>query len=85
MIQLHAGRSSLPYLATFAAKLGMALYREHIGEPLPLDGAVYSKPFLNAGLSDQSIIGVLSKLSIQGMVASGGWHFGLHPVSLTPA
>ncbi len=41
------------YLAVFAAKMGMALYREYVGVPLPLHGAVFVKYFLNAGLSEQ--------------------------------
>ena len=32
------------YLNVFSAKLAMAMYREHIGEALPLDGAVQTSP-----------------------------------------
>ncbi|TYC65136.1 hypothetical protein FMN63_22160 [Stappia sp. BW2] len=37
-------------LDAFSAKLGMALYREHIGEPLPLNGIVQTIWYTNAGL-----------------------------------
>ena len=40
------------YLAVFSAKIGMALYRNHVGEPLPSSGGVFSRYFLNAGLSE---------------------------------
>lgn len=40
-------------LITFAAKLGMALYREHTGQALPLEGAVFVQPFLNGGISQE--------------------------------
>jgi hypothetical protein len=43
------------YLDVFSAKLGMALYRQHIGERLPTEGAVESIWFLNAGLSQHSL------------------------------
>ena len=39
------------YLTIFSAKLGMALYREHVGIALPLDGGVQIQFFLNAGLA----------------------------------
>lgn len=41
-------------LTTFGAKLGMALYREHVGLALPLAGAVFVQPILNGGLSQQA-------------------------------
>lgn len=42
------------YLAVFGAKMGMALYREYVKEPLPLDGCVHVEYFLNAGLSEEN-------------------------------
>lgn len=42
------------HLDIFSAKLGMALYREHVGEPLPLHGRAYSRWFLNSGLTDET-------------------------------
>jgi hypothetical protein len=41
------------HLATFSAKMAMALYRQHVGVPLPLDGAVYTTHYLNSGLSKE--------------------------------
>jgi hypothetical protein len=35
------------YLTVFAAKMGMALYREHCGAALPLEGGVQTQYFLN--------------------------------------
>ncbi len=53
---IHADRPRLnAYLDVFSAKLGMALYRELVGVSLPLDGAVYSTWFLNAGLGSVPI------------------------------
>lgn len=42
------------HLTVFAAKLGMALYREHVGEALPLNGVVLTQCFLNAGLAQST-------------------------------
>lgn len=42
------------YLVTFGAKLGMALYREHVGEALPMTGSVFVQPILNAGLTREA-------------------------------
>ena len=44
------------------SKLGMALYREHVGEPLPLGGGVYTMWFLNSGLSEETAHGMLGIL-----------------------
>jgi hypothetical protein len=43
------------HLTVFGAKLGMALYREHIGEALPLDGAVWCQFALNAGMTQKDL------------------------------
>lgn len=50
------------YLTVFAAKFGMALYREHVGQPLPLTGGVYTVWFLNAGLAQETGDAILAKL-----------------------
>lgn len=42
------------YLSVFAAKMGMALYRRHIGKPIPLDGIVQTLAILN-GYINQDI------------------------------
>jgi hypothetical protein len=49
-------------LTTFGAKLGMALYREHVGEALPMHGAVLVQPFMNGGLSQDQGDALLSVL-----------------------
>lgn len=38
-------------LCSYGAKLAMALYREHVGIPLPMDGAVWCQFSLNGGMS----------------------------------
>ncbi|WP_407194622.1 hypothetical protein [Bradyrhizobium sp. STM 3566] len=58
-------------LTAFSAKLAMALYREHIGVPLPLDGGVRVAYFLNAGLSQKAGDGMLSKLPLPGTLRQG--------------
>lgn len=52
------------YLQAFAAKLAMALYREHIGEALPLDGYVGTAHFLNAGLAAENAERMLQTLPV---------------------
>ncbi|GGZ45726.1 hypothetical protein [Asticcacaulis endophyticus] len=46
------------YADIFSSKLGMALYREHVGEPLPLNGSVFSSHFFNVGASEEFISAV---------------------------
>lgn len=63
VIQINAGVPALhKYLSVFSAKLGMALYREHVGEALPLDGLVYYQHFLNAGLAPRVARAILNIL-----------------------
>lgn len=59
------------HLSVFAAKLAMALYREHIGEPLPLDGAVYTTHFLNSGLNQAQADAMLGIMPIAGQLQQG--------------
>lgn len=61
------------YLTAFSAKLAMALYREHIGAPLPLDGGVRVAHFLNAGLSQRAGDGMLEKLPLPGTLRQGSF------------
>jgi methylthioribose-1-phosphate isomerase len=49
----------------------MALYREHVGKPLPLDGAVFSMWFLNAGLAQRSAEEMLRFLPDSGTLRQG--------------
>lgn len=59
------------YLDVFAAKLGMALYREHTGRPLALDGGVQTIWYMNGGLSDKTALAHLSILPIDGSLKQG--------------
>lgn len=52
------------YLNVFAAKMGMALYREHAGSALPLDGVVQAHFFLNAGLAQETADTILRVLPV---------------------
>jgi hypothetical protein len=61
------------YLTAFSAKLAMALYREHVGTPLPLDGGVRVAFFLNAGLSKKAGDGMLEKLPLPGTLQQGSF------------
>jgi hypothetical protein len=64
-VEIHADGPLLrSYMAVFASKLGMAFYREHVGQPLPLEGAVYSHWYLNAGLGQDAADAMLRKLPL---------------------
>ena len=65
------GPMTRAYLTVFAAKFGMALYREHVGVALPMDGGVQLKCFLNAGLAQQTGDGILAKLPVLGTLQQG--------------
>lgn len=59
------------YLTVFAAKFGMALYREHVGEALPSQGAVQTNYYLNAGLTQKVADEILSILPTYGSLKQG--------------
>jgi hypothetical protein len=56
------GPLATAYLRTYGAKLGMALFYEHVGQPLPEGGAVHVQPYLNAGLAEAAAHAMLSIL-----------------------
>lgn len=60
--EIHTGPIGQSLLNVFAAKLGMAMYHEHVGEPLPPTGGVHGMWFLNAGLSEKTAEGMLKIL-----------------------
>jgi len=43
------------YLSVYGAKLAMALYREHVGSALPLNGAVWCQFALNGGMTQEHL------------------------------
>lgn len=59
------------YMSVFGGKLGMALFREHIGHALPLNGGVYTMFFLNVGLPDAAVEKALPTLPLQGDLKQG--------------
>ena len=59
------------YLSVFASKVGMALFREHTGKALPLDGVVFSQWFLNAGLPRRAAEVMLNMLPVFGTLKQG--------------
>lgn len=58
-------------LTTFGAKLGMALYRELVGEALPMHGAVFVQPYLNGGLSQAQADSLMSILPNRATLRQG--------------
>jgi hypothetical protein len=72
MVRVHMdGPLTQAYLTVFAAKLGMALYREHVGVALPLHGGVQLQCFLNAGLAQRTGDALLQKLPVFGTNQQG--------------
>ena len=56
VVRVHADGPRLKaHLTIFGAKLAMALYREHVGAPLALDGAIWCQFQLNAGLTQENL------------------------------
>jgi hypothetical protein len=56
VVRVHAdGPLVKAHLGIFGAKLAMALYREHVGVALPLDGAVWCQFALNAGMTQENL------------------------------
>ena len=75
--RVHAdGPRVKAHLSIFGAKLGMALYREHIGVALPLDGAVWSECALSGGMTAQELTARVEKLPIQTTLSRGRKNVG---------
>jgi hypothetical protein len=68
------GKFTSLYMDVFAAKLGMALYSEHVGEPLPLSGGVFSMYFFNAGLAAKTAENIIKILPIGQTLKQGKQH-----------
>lgn len=71
LFKTQSGPIAQALLTVFTAKLGMALYYEHTGEPLPLTGAVFTMYFLNAGLSQDVADRFLSILPTHNTLIQG--------------
>jgi len=65
------------YLSVFGAKLGMALYREHVGDCLPLAGAVQSTWYTNIAQAEKIIAEILNKLPSVATLRQGKWSVDL--------
>jgi hypothetical protein len=59
------------HLGVFGSKLAMALYREHVGVALPLDGAVWTEFTLNAGMTQEKLMARVEKLPIYATLQQG--------------
>ena len=56
MVRVNADGPKLKaHLGVYGAKLAMALYREHVGAALPLDGAIWCQFALNAGMTQEHL------------------------------
>lgn len=63
-------------LRVFAAKMGMALFREHIGHALPMTGGVFTQHFLNAGLAEDQAKAILGMLPLGSTLQQGRFTVG---------
>lgn len=72
---IHADGPTLKELMTvFTAKLGMALFREHVGAPLPLEGGVYTQFYFNYGLNRDVADKILAIMPIHQTLIQGRVH-----------
>jgi hypothetical protein len=69
--EIHVGPIGRALVSVFATKLGMAFYREHVGEPLPVEGGVYTLCFLNAGFQEGQAEALLSILPVYSTLLQG--------------
>jgi hypothetical protein len=58
-------------MTTFVAKLGMALFREHVGRPLDEQGSVFTQFYFNAGLQRSVAEATLSIMPLPGELIQG--------------
>jgi hypothetical protein len=74
MVSVNASGPLLKaYMDIFAGKLGMALFKEHVGTPLPASGLVQTKWFLNHGLAEQTAHAMLSIMPLGGTLSQGSF------------
>ncbi len=74
-IQMRAdGPLTKAYLDVFSAKLAMALFREHTGQALPLDGRIETLWFLNGGLPEVTAHTLLTILPEHKTLVAGRHH-----------
>jgi hypothetical protein len=58
-------------MTVFAAKLGMALYKEHVGSPLETHGSVFTQFYFNSGLDRQTAEATVGILPMGGQLSQG--------------
>lgn len=68
------GPRAKSYLDVFCAKLGMAIYRQHTGTPLPSDGGVETVWHLNSGLTKEAFETYVKILPIMGTMNQGTFY-----------
>lgn len=72
VVRVHAdGPRVNAHLSVFGAKLAMALYREHVGVALPLDGAVWCQFALNGGTTQENLDARVKILPLQETLRQG--------------
>jgi hypothetical protein len=71
------GSVTTALVQAFGAKLGMALYREHVGAPLPLGGQVFVQHYFNASLYREEVEATLSILPMFGQLRQGSKQSGI--------
>jgi hypothetical protein len=64
------------HLGVYGAKLAMALYREHVGKALPLDGAVWCQFSLSGGVTQKILDERVKILSLYETLSQGSWSVG---------
>lgn len=74
MIKTQTGPTVKGYMDVFSAKLAMAVFREHIGCALRMDGRIETIWFLNAGLPEQTADAMLSILPTGNTLRQGKLH-----------
>ncbi|MCJ2119309.1 HNH endonuclease [Methylobacterium sp. J-001] len=74
MLQTRSGPRTDAYLAVFAAKLGMALFREHCGYGIPMIGGMRTAFFLNAGLAFETAKSLVSIMPLDKKLVQGRQH-----------
>jgi hypothetical protein len=77
VVRVHAdGPLVKAHLSIFGAKLAIALYREHVGVALPLDGAVWCQFALNGGMTQENLNARVEILPVQETLRQGDKNVG---------
>lgn len=71
-VEMHVdGPATVAHLDVFAAKMAMATFATYTGQPLNVDGFIYTQWFLNSGMSKEAFEAIVGIMPSYGQLQQG--------------